>query len=178
MEKFFDRIEPTGFCWLWTGGLNNCGYGQVTYRGKTCSAHRAVYTELVGEIPKGLQLDHLCHIRNCVNPDHLEPITKAENMRRAGIRNGWNKHKKTIGARKPHNVMTKKLCNNGHVLADVGVYSYTLKSGTPVNTCLGCKAESACKHNHVAKGCPKTCKIQRFKREVDIAELDWVLWYS
>jgi len=65
-------------CWLWTGPLNPGGYG--TNGGRL--AHRVVYERLIGQIPAGLTLDHLCRVRNCVNPQHLEPVTIAENLRR------------------------------------------------------------------------------------------------
>jgi hypothetical protein len=69
-------------CWLWTGWSAN-GYGLVAVRGRTRMAHRVVYEAVRGPIPGGLQLDHLCCIKGCVNPDHLEPVTAAENQRRA-----------------------------------------------------------------------------------------------
>jgi len=85
-----DRNGPTpdyapslGPCWLWTGSLNRLGYGNGRYDGRTMSAHRAAYTLLVGPIPKGMQLDHLCRVRRCVNPAHLEPVTQSTNMLRA-----------------------------------------------------------------------------------------------
>lgn len=59
-------------CWIWQGGINNSGYG----------VHRAVYTLLAGEIPDGLQLDHLCRVRRCCNPEHLEPVTARVNVLR------------------------------------------------------------------------------------------------
>lgn len=67
-------------CWLWTGSLRSDGYGQYGGRG---GAHREAYRHLIGQIPTGLQLDHLCRVILCVNPSHLEPVTRAENMRRS-----------------------------------------------------------------------------------------------
>lgn len=72
-------------CWLWTGSLNSDGYGR--FNGKL--AHRRTYLEVVGPIPDGLVLDHLCRVRNCVNPDHLEPVTQRENMRRGDQGQCW-----------------------------------------------------------------------------------------
>lgn len=81
-EAVWDKITVTGFCWLWEGYVDAHGYGYAAYQGKNHRAHRHVYELLVGEIPKGLVLDHLCRVRNCVNPDHLEPVTHKENLMR------------------------------------------------------------------------------------------------
>ena len=88
-----DRLRryffPSGSerCWLWTGALDKYGYGYVSWRqsGKKRHfiAHRLIYEELVGPIPDGLVIDHLCRVRHCVNPNHLEPVTQDENLRRA-----------------------------------------------------------------------------------------------
>ena len=74
-------------CWVWTGCLLKGGYGLVGFDGKVWVAHRAIYSILIGPIPEGLQLDHLCRNRACCNPYHLEPVTQQENIRRgqAGI---------------------------------------------------------------------------------------------
>lgn len=72
-----------GCCWRWTGALNSRGYGSVGMRGISRLSHRVTYTLLVGEIPDGLQLDHLCRNKACCNPSHLEPVTALENTRRA-----------------------------------------------------------------------------------------------
>jgi hypothetical protein len=75
--------EPNTGCILWIGGVGNKGYGRVRYNGKTCSPHRVAYELKYGKIPDGLQLDHLCRITCCINPDHLEPVTCKENINRA-----------------------------------------------------------------------------------------------
>jgi hypothetical protein len=72
-------------CWIWQNGKNVAGYGVTTVSGTSTRAHRAVYTMLVGPIDAGLQLDHLCRVRACVNPDHLEPVTCAVNVRRGTL---------------------------------------------------------------------------------------------
>jgi hypothetical protein len=72
-------VDPESGCWLWVGVVNAAGYGQ-SGRGY---AHRVNYEDTVGPVPEGLELDHLCRVRHCVNPAHLEPVTHAENMRRS-----------------------------------------------------------------------------------------------
>lgn len=78
-----ERVEKasTG-CWLWTGHINQDGYGRICRGGESKSAHRTSYEVFRGPIPDGLVLDHLCRVRHCVNPDHLEPVSIAENIRR------------------------------------------------------------------------------------------------
>lgn len=73
---------PGGGCWLWHGSINEGGYGRVYYGGKPMLAHRVTYSLIVGAIPTGLQIDHLCRVRRCVNPAHMEPVTQRENTRR------------------------------------------------------------------------------------------------
>lgn len=77
----FIRVDTSG-CWLWTGCTDGTGYAQMTIDYKSLKAHRVAYEAYVGPIPEGLQLDHLCRVRHCVNPEHLEPVTALENMRR------------------------------------------------------------------------------------------------
>lgn len=87
MEERLDskiyRDGPNG-CWLWQGTMVPTGYGQFAPTKTTRTpAHRAVWKWLVGPIPDGLELDHLCRNKRCVNPEHLEPVTRLENIRRS-----------------------------------------------------------------------------------------------
>lgn len=78
-EKFEINWE-TG-CWEWQAATR-FGYGVYRHEGRTRPAHRACYEILVGVVPTDLDLDHLCRVRNCVNPEHLEPVTRKENIHR------------------------------------------------------------------------------------------------
>lgn len=81
-ERFDEKYEvaETG-CWLWTANQSK-GYGLFWLRGKVRAAHRVAYERHVGQIPEGLQLDHLCRTPLCVNPTHLEPVSHRENQLR------------------------------------------------------------------------------------------------
>lgn len=74
--------EPFSGCILWTGGVNAAGYGRICFNGRDDRAHRASFILRYGKIPPGLELDHLCSTPLCINPDHLEAVTHAENNRR------------------------------------------------------------------------------------------------
>jgi hypothetical protein len=82
VEDFWNKVNKTEGCWLWLGGKSVAGYGQIRIDSKNRTAHRVAYRLVKGEIPKGLQLDHLCRVRHCVNPEHLEAVTLKENVLR------------------------------------------------------------------------------------------------
>jgi hypothetical protein len=81
-DRFMEKVEQTETCWLWLGARGHAGYGQFWLDGRLVGAHRAAYQLFVGPIPVGLTLDHLCRVRRCVRPDHLEAVTNRENILR------------------------------------------------------------------------------------------------
>jgi hypothetical protein len=82
VARFWAKIDQSGSCWTWTAHLNAKGYGQFGVSGRNVKAHRFAYELLVGPIPAGLVIDHLCRNRACCNPDHMEPVTGAVNILR------------------------------------------------------------------------------------------------
>ena len=89
--RFLNKINITEQCWLWTGATSKNGYGQFWYAHQI-GAHRFSYTWFVGPIADGLQLDHICRVRNCVNPDHLEVVTASTNVLRGPNHNREKTH--------------------------------------------------------------------------------------
>src|SRR5688572_13326968 len=111
-ERFHDRyvVEPDG-CWQWTGSFMPNGYGRLIVKRHTVLAHRFAYELLVGPIPAGLQIDHLCRNRACVNPAHLEPVTIKQNLLRSPITNAARNAAKTR-------------CLHGHEFTAANTYAY------------------------------------------------------
>lgn len=133
--RFWSRVEkvPDG-CWLWRGGRTKNGYGVFGLLNHTFLAHRVAYTMTKGAIPLGLQIDHLCRVRHCVNPGHLEPVTCSENLCRG-----------ETGRKK------QATCNKGHIWTHVIVK----KKKRPVaegyyetRTCAICANERQRKEYH------------------------------
>lgn len=114
--------DVEGLCWGWQNCTNSKGYGVTSIAGKRKLAHRAAYEHLVGEIPEGLQLDHLCTNKRCCYPKHTEPVTGLVNMSR------------TDQAR-------KAICTNGHRL--IGDNVIIKKRGqSTVRNCRRCQADA------------------------------------
>jgi hypothetical protein len=83
-DRFWANVDRSDDCWVWTAHLNAAGYGRfrLSEPRRLVYAHRFAYELLVGPIPEGLSLDHLCRNRSCVRPTHLEPVTQRTNLLR------------------------------------------------------------------------------------------------
>ena len=101
---------PESGCWIWTGAIDDSGYARISYQKINKPAHRVSYTIFVGEIPQGLEIDHKCKVRCCVNPNHLEAVTKQENQRRCD-----NELKGSYNRAKTH-------CIKGHEYSEDNIY--------------------------------------------------------
>lgn len=124
--------EPNNGCWLWTGGLSE-GYGRFALKkGDSFFAHRLAYSWSKGPIPEVMQLDHLCRVRCCVNPDHLEPVTNQENARR-GLTGA---HVTARNAKITH-------CPQGHAYDDKNTNWKITKGGYPNRQCRACARDYA-----------------------------------
>ena len=109
--RFWSKVEFTETCWLWTAQISNLGYGRFSIRSYPTYVHRYAYEFCVGLIPEDLELDHLCRVRHCLNPDHLEVVTSQENIRRgnAGINMSGRTHCKSGHAFSGANVRVEQI---------------------------------------------------------------------
>lgn len=108
IERLLQSVTKTDTCWVWTGHLRGNGYGGFRVDGRDEYVHRYAYRQMVGPIPLGFQIDHLCRNRLCVNPAHLEAVTQRENLLRG---EGWSGR----NAKKTH-------CKRGHALSGENLY--------------------------------------------------------
>jgi hypothetical protein len=120
---------PESGCWIWLGSLNTNGYGDVSpckaTEGRSRLAHRLSYEQANGPIPDGLELDHLCRVRCCINPDHLEPVVKQVNILRG----------EGLGARSAR----KTHCVHGHPLSGSNLKIRTQRTNGRIHRdCLAC----------------------------------------
>lgn len=99
--RFWPKVDKTDSCWIWKASLDRHGYGQFRFKGTTHRAHRIAYLLIKGDIPGDLPLDHLCRNIRCVNPDHLEPVTLGENIRR-GLSSFYSRERKKAITHCPH----------------------------------------------------------------------------
>lgn len=135
MPQFLDGFAepaPSG-CWLWRLPLDRCGYGYKYFRVagklKKLLAHRWVYREMVSEIPQGLEIDHLCRVRHCVNPAHLEAVTGHMNRARA-VPYGYYSSLQTH-------------CLKGHEYTEANTYR---RLGSRNRTCRACQRAAVARY--------------------------------
>ncbi len=165
VARFWPKVNKDGpvhpvlgtACWLWAAGLGAGGYGKTTLRHKTLLAHRVAYELERGPIPPGLMLDHLCRVRRCVRPDHLEPVTARENTARS----------ETPGAA----MIRTGVCQRGHNVEETGVSINTHGE----RQCRACKnAKSAewaalhperCAENRRAYVAANRARVKAYHRE-------------
>lgn len=118
--RFLAKVEKTETCWLWTAWIESNGYGRFWLDGRQHGAHRVAYELYVGPIPDGLEIDHLCRVKHCVNPAHLEAVTASENiLRMAALRVPYQHARDT--------------CPNGHPYDDENTIS--TRTGRACKTC-------------------------------------------
>lgn len=124
LDRFATRVLVGDGCWGWTGSFNSSGYAQLYLRpGRSLVAHRFAYELLVGPIPEGMVLDHLCRNRACSNPSHLEIVTRGENTLRGETITAANRD--------------KTHCKRGHEFDDANTY---LRYGK--RSCRTCRTDS------------------------------------
>jgi hypothetical protein len=114
-ESKYERIPFSG-CWIWLAHLDRYGYGVFSIKHRCTSAHKFPYERLFGKVPRTLELDHLCRVRCCVNPDHLEAVTHRVNMLRGKI-------------------ALQTICKHGHPFDEKNTYTFNGK-----RACRICKA--------------------------------------
>jgi hypothetical protein len=140
LQRLERRTAPpahAGDCWQWQGTGTRTGYGQIRVGGKgtpMAYVHRIAYELMVGPVPEGMEVDHLCFNRGCLNPEHLEPVTRAENHRR---RRGRPYRPQNLG----------ETCRHGH----------PREGNTSVNAngrryCVACHREAVRRHRQRALG--------------------------
>lgn len=122
--------EDENGCWNYQGSINPAGYGQI----RQTTAHRFFWTHIRGDIPDGLQLDHLCLNKRCVNPSHLEPVTNAENQRRRS------------------ELIT--VCKHGHDFTPENTVVKRAKNGDIKRNCRTCNKALSRAHRERKKGAP------------------------
>ena len=131
-DRFWEKVDKPNdgdHCWTWTGALSSNGYGSFVVSMEPLvkkSSHAVAYEFLVGQVPSGLVLDHLCRNRRCVNPGHLEPVTQKENTLRG-------KGPAATNASKTH-------CIHGHEFTEQNIRWRTTKYGLH-RRCRACERQ-------------------------------------
>ena len=113
-------------CWLWGGAVDRCGYGLASIGGKMFRLHRWAFQAANGPVAAELDMDHLCRVKSCCNPLHLEPVTHHVNLLRGATTRASTNQRKTS-------------CANGHPFSEDNTYRWGTSRGTPRRYCRACK---------------------------------------
>lgn len=119
------EVDPDTTCWIWRRKRTEDGYGRISVGGRQRPTHRLNYERFVGPIPDGYHIDHLCRVRACCNPDHLEAVPPAVNVLRSDGR-------AAINAR-------KVACIRGHAFTDENTIRYVDADGSEHRGCRTCQ---------------------------------------
>ncbi|MFC8490724.1 HNH endonuclease signature motif containing protein [Streptomyces sp. NPDC057235] len=135
-DRFLSHVDQSNGHWLWTGAINPNGYGYFSLggrAGKSVTAHRAAHVLFIGPIPEGAVVDHLCRVKRCVNPAHLEAVTQKENMRRGNASIAVALSNRRRGEEMTH-------CRKGHEYT-VENTKYEARKGNrrPSRRCIECQ---------------------------------------
>lgn len=128
------KVNPKTGCWLWTGAMSTGGYGRIMLtrpERRLCNVHRISYEIFVGNIPEGLDIDHLCRNRACFNPKHLEPVTRSENCSRGDS-----------GKARGEQQRSRKKCSKGHLFSPENTFVRKRSTGKSYRVCRKCKQNS------------------------------------
>lgn len=131
-DRFFSKVvrDPDTECWEWMASKQSNGYGRFGVGGRDgrgLRAHRVAYELLVGPIPAGLEIDHLCRNRGCVNPAHMEPVTHHENMLR--------------GDTLPAKEAAQTHCKRGHLFDEAN--TYRRRGSRECRACIASRARAS-----------------------------------
>jgi hypothetical protein len=120
-DRFWAKVNKADECWLWTGYIKPNGYATFYPGGgrhvDKVYVHRWAYEATRGPIPEGLEVDHLCNVRHCVNPAHLEAVSRRENLDRRNDTQGWQR----LPVRGQPRAL-KTHCKHGHAFDEVNTY--------------------------------------------------------
>lgn len=150
MKRFMAKIHKSSElshngtpCWIWRGAVRaKSGYGSFGWQGGTIGAHQASHRLFKGDVPTGMDIDHLCRRRNCVNPQHLEAVTRSVNLKRGNT--GWVLRAKNL---------SKTHCPQGHEYTPENTYTVPGKNSRACRLCKRILEKSKCTGRTVKTHC-------------------------